>query len=416
MGLPYPFEIGLFEKLGVELEYMIVDRDTLGVKPIADRVLRAVSGDDSGDAYPDGEDAPVSWSNELVLHVLEMKTTEPTDDLARACADFQRQVGVANGLLAQHGAMLMPGAMHPWMDPHAEMRLWPHAYGKVYAAFDRIFGCTGHGWANLQSAHLNLPFRDDEEFGRLHAAIRLVLPLIPALAASSPVMDGRSTGLLDNRLEVYRNNSKRVPLMCARVIPERVFTRDAYENGLLRSLYDQIAPLDPEGTLQHEWLNARGAIARFDRGSIEIRVVDVQECPLADCAIVHLITQTVRALAEERWSSGADQRAIEVDPLHGVFLRGVRDAERAVVDDGAYLRAMGMSEGRHLAGDVWRDIAARVVEAGSVWEAPLRTIFERGPLARRILRATGENPGRTEIDRVWRELSECLRDGRMFGA
>lgn len=416
MGLPYPFEIGLFEKLGVELEYMIVDRDTLEVAPIADRVLREVSGDDSGDAFPEGEDALVSWSNELVLHVLEMKTTEPADDLSEATDAFQRLVARANGLLEKHNAALMPGAMHPWMDPHREMRLWPHAYGKVYAAFDRIFGCTGHGWANLQSAHLNLPFRDDAEFGRLHAAIRLVLPLIPALAASSPVMDGRATGLLDNRLEVYRNNSKRVPLMCARVIPEPVFTRDQYENGLLRSLYDQIAPLDPEATLQHEWLNARGAIARFDRGSIEIRVVDVQECPLADCAIVHLVTQTVRALAEERWSSGADQRAIGVDPLHDVFLRGIRDAERAVVDDEPYLRTLGLSGGRHEAVDVWRNLAARVVEAGSRWEAPLRTIFERGTLARRILRETGENPDRRAQRRVWGDLCECLREGRMFGA
>ena len=41
---------------------------------------------------------------------------------------------------------------------------------------------------------LNLPFSSDEEFGRLHAAIRLLLPLLPALAASSPLV------------EVYRAN------------------------------------------------------------------------------------------------------------------------------------------------------------------------------------------------------------------
>jgi hypothetical protein len=31
--------------------------------------------------------------------------------------------------------------------------------------------------------------------------------------------------------------------------------------------------------LRHEWVNARGAIARFDRSAIEIRVLDVAECP-----------------------------------------------------------------------------------------------------------------------------------------
>ena len=70
------------------------------------------------------------------------------------------------------------------------MRLWPHENREVYDAFDRIFSCKGHGWANLQSMHINLPFADDAEFGRLHAAIRFLMPLMPGLTASSPVMDG----------------------------------------------------------------------------------------------------------------------------------------------------------------------------------------------------------------------------------
>ena len=67
----------------------------------------------------------------------------------------------------------------------------------MYEAYDRIFDCRGHGWANLQAVHLNLPFSGDEEFGRLHAAIRLVLPIMPAdrimasgLATSLPARAG----------------------------------------------------------------------------------------------------------------------------------------------------------------------------------------------------------------------------------
>jgi len=54
---------------------------------------------------------------------------------------------------------------------------------------------------------------------------------------------------------------------------------------ILAPLYAEMHPLDPEGILCHEWLNSRGAIARFDRNAVEIRLVDVQECPLADLAI-----------------------------------------------------------------------------------------------------------------------------------
>ncbi len=86
---------------------------------------------------------------------------------------------------------------------------WPHEYSPVYEAYDRIFDCRGHGWANPQSVHLNLPLTGDDEFGRLRAAIRLLLPIMPALAASSPVIDGRLTGLMDSRLEVYRTNRRR---------------------------------------------------------------------------------------------------------------------------------------------------------------------------------------------------------------
>src|SRR5690606_25183589 len=115
----------------------------------------------------------------------------------------------------------LPTAMHPLMLPDLETKLWPHDAATIYATFDRIFGCKGHGWSNLQSVHINLPFRDQDEFGRLHAAIRLVLPLLPGLAASSPVQEGRLSGFLDTRLEHYRQNQKRLPSITGQVIPEQ---------------------------------------------------------------------------------------------------------------------------------------------------------------------------------------------------
>ncbi|HYE03301.1 MAG TPA: glutamate-cysteine ligase family protein, partial [Phycisphaerales bacterium] len=202
-----PGRLGLFDAFGVELEYMIVDRQTLGVRPIADRVLMA--GARSAEPVSDAEvpETGIGWSNELVLHVIELKTVEPVPALAGLPARFADSVRRVNRILSSLGARLMPSAMHPLMDPARDMRLWPHDNAEIYAAFDRIFGCTGHGWSNLQSVHLNLPFRGDEEFGRLHAAVRLILPMLPALAASSPMMDGRVTGVADNRLAVYRTNA-----------------------------------------------------------------------------------------------------------------------------------------------------------------------------------------------------------------
>ena len=129
----------------------------------------------------------------------------------------------------------MPSGAHPWMNPDRDTKLWPHGDDAIYRAYDRIFGCQGHGWSNLQSMHINLPFKDDAEFGRLHAAIRVVLPLLPALAASTPFLDGKNTGLIDARIDTYARNQRSVPSITGRVIPEPVRSRRAISGGHSRT-------------------------------------------------------------------------------------------------------------------------------------------------------------------------------------
>jgi glutamate---cysteine ligase / carboxylate-amine ligase len=109
----------LFQRFGVELEYMIVHAESLAVLPVTDRVLWAVAGQYLSEI----ELGTISWSNELALHVIELKTTEPAASLDGLAAEFQEHVGRINRILEPLGGRLMPTAMHPWMDPHREMRL-----------------------------------------------------------------------------------------------------------------------------------------------------------------------------------------------------------------------------------------------------------------------------------------------------
>ena len=404
---------GLFARFGVELEYMIVDAASLDVQPIADELLRSFAGEYVSDVELDG----IALSNELVLHVVELKTNGPTPRLDGCGARFQQAVGEVNQRLQPFGARLMPTAMHPWMDPLQETRLWPHDYGPVYQAFDRVFSCRGHGWSNLQSVHLNLPFADDGEFARLHAAVRLLLPIMPALAASSPIVGGQTTGMVDNRLEFYRGNARRVPSVTGRVIPERVYSRQAYEREILERIYADLAPHDPEGVLRHEWVNARGAIARFERNTIEIRVIDVQECPLADLAIAALIAAVLRAMAAERWADLPAQQAWPEARLHEILLATMSDGEQAVLADRAYLSVFGEeTAGRCTAGELWQALAAALAPGLEEWRAPLRVILEQGPLARRILRRAGPKPSRAHLGELFGELCDCLAAGRVFTA
>lgn len=403
----------LFEATGIELEYMIVDRTTLSVRPIADQLLRRVGG-----GYELEVDmGPVAWSNELALHVIEMKSNGPVQTLSGLADTFQEHVGKMQELLADDGAQLLPTAMHPWMQPDRELRLWPHENDVIYRTFDRIFDCRGHGWANLQSMHINLPFSGDDEFGRLHAAIRLILPILPALAASSPFVEGARTGLCDTRVDVYRTNARRVPSVSGMVIPERVFTRADYEGQLLESIYRDLAALDPEGVLRHEWVNARGAIARFERMAIEIRLLDLQECPRADLAIAHLVVNSVKRIVAEAYGSHADQCTLSEQELLPVLVACVQGGDEALIEHPRYLAALGYHQrGPARARDVWRHLAADVAGGpeSAEWRSALDVMLDQGCLARRILRAAGETPDPERLRAVYRRLGECLARGEMF--
>ncbi|RZI40288.1 glutamate--cysteine ligase [Herbaspirillum sp. HC18] len=402
-----------FMGYGIELEYMIVDRERLSVLPIADKLLREAGGNGS-----EVQRGRLGWSNELVMHVVEVKNLLPTASLNLLPDAFHGEVQEINRLLHPMDACLMPGAMHPWMDPRSETRLWPHDNEAIYRAYGRIFDTRTHGWANLQSMHINLPFNDDREFERLHAAVRLVLPILPALAASSPIADGRDTGWADYRMHVYCDNARAIPSIAGMVVPETITGRAAYEQRILAPMYRDIAPHDPDKVLRHEWLNSRGAIARFDRNAIEIRVVDVQECPRADLAIAAATVELVRLLYRVDRDELTAQQEMTTAALASVLQACIRDAEQAVIGDARYLHLLGFPGARCTAGELWRNLVARMIaeDAGhaAYWQAPLQTILEHGPLARRILGAIDGDFSHARLQAVYRELCGCLQDGRMF--
>jgi carboxylate-amine ligase len=407
---PQP-ELHVFTGYGIELEYMIVDRQTLSVMPVADELLRRADGEFAAEV----KRGKFCWSNELVLHLIELKNARPDPALEPLPAAFQAEIQSINQRLEPLGARLMPTAMHPWMDPRAETRLWPHADALIYQTYDRIFGCKAHGWANLQSMQLNLPFASDAEFARLHAAVRLVLPIIPALAASSPIVEGRASGFLDFRMEAYRTNQAKIPSTIARVIPSTVTSRARYQASILSPMYRDMAPYDPGGVLRHEWLNVRGATPRFDRMAIEIRVIDLQECPQADLAVAAAVTAVVRKIYAAEWSPLATQQAIGTDDLVNVLHACIRDADQAVIADAGYLRLLGFPGRQCQAGELWRHLSeATSLASSEPWREPLRVMLERGPLARRILRAVGPECSKTNLQAVYRELCNCLEAGRMF--
>lgn len=400
------YEHRAFSGYGVEIEYMIVDAETLDVLPIADQLLDAVGGAFDMDV-PRGDAA---WSNELALHVIEIKTARPMQDLAHVRGLFEHEVKAMSELLRPLGARLLPGGMHPWMNPELETRLWPHQNDVIYRTFDRIFDCRGHGWSNLQSTHINFPFGNDDEFARLHAACRVVLPLAPALAASSPFLMGQRAAHLDARLFVYQDNCARIPSVAGKIIPERIFSEAAYQD-LLQGIYADLAPHDPAGILAEEWVNARGCIARFDRGSIEIRLLDAQECPAQDIALVAFFTELVQALYLGKFAPMDEIMRWEPDALLAILASGIARGQDAALEDPGYAALFGSSA--HTLGELLAELVPQLIAEATPERTALDLITREGPLGQRLLKRLGQGPvSRERLAPLYRELGDCLTQGR----
>jgi carboxylate-amine ligase len=390
---------------------MIVDKDTLSVKPVADELIRNETGNYDTDLVR----GSVTWSNELVLHVVELKATRPELDLVAMADALAENVRYVNSILAQWNAMLMPTGAHPFMNPAEETRLWPHGDSSIYETYNRIFDCKGHGWSNVQSTHLNLPFYDDQEFARLHAAVRLLLPILPALCASTPVLNGKFTGSFDTRLKYYKSNQNRIPSIAGKIIPEAVFSRRNY----LQVIYDRIkadlAPFDPERILNPIWVNSRGAIARFDRGSLEIRVMDCQESAKADVAVVALVIETLKGLVNGMFIDHESQMKWKTETLANLLDVCMEAGSAAVIDQPSYLSVFGLGSQKLAAGELWAAIVEKVMNGRlAAWKPALDVILSQGTLAERIVRELHQDYSRENMVNVYRSLAECLESDTLF--
>lgn len=405
-------KLPLFSAYGVELEYMIVDKDQLSIMPISDRLIYDVAGEYKNEVAFEH----IAWSNELVLHVIELKTNGPAKALTSLSNHFQHQIQKINQSLHKYNARLMPTGAHPWMDPYSEAKLWPHDCNIIYETYDRIFNCKGHGWSNLQSVHLNLPFANDEEFSKLHTAIRQLLPIIPALSASTPIVDHKITGLLDTRLEFYRLNQQKFPSVTGRVIPELVFSEKEYNEKILQPMYQEIAPADPDKVLQEEWLNSRGAITLFNRNTIEIRIVDIQECPAADLAILDIIVAVLKQIIAERWTTFSDQTKWSDERLQTIFLDSIKHGTKTIISDKNYATLFGLSPEKISVNELWQHLVEQVTsqcqEIDSI--TVINNILAQGNLAERILKVANNHLSDQRLQTIYRDLSDCLQHGKMF--
>jgi hypothetical protein len=400
----------LFEVYGIELEYMLTSISSLKIAPIVDLLLTRKKGELTSDI----DNGAIAWSNELVAHVVELKTNGPTENLDSLSELFHKNILEINAILKSLDTQLLPTAAHPLMNPLTDTLLWKHSYSEVYALYNKIFDCKGHGWSNVQSTHINLPFFDDDEFEKLHAAVRVILPLIPGLCASSPILEGKNTGFKDTRLEYYKTNQKEIPEMAGMIIPENIFSKKDYYKTIFDPINKAIKPFDTGHILEHHFLNSRGAIARFDRNAIEIRLVDIQECPKADIAICVLIIEVLKLLVYGNLASISDQKKWTNTALFPILNNAIKEGEISMVSNLEYLKLFGISEKVTISA-IWKHLYQLVKPNINVsHHEALECILQKGTLATRIIHALNNDFSEEKIIEVYQQLAFCLESNSLF--
>jgi gamma-glutamyl:cysteine ligase YbdK (ATP-grasp superfamily) len=278
--------------MGPEHEFSVVNEE-LKPLPIVDRVIE----DFCGRIVNFVEQPDFTFGKELQLHVMELKANEPFR--SPLCFEETMQNAVTtllDFLKKKYRAHLLGTGMHPLLELE-ETGVWPHRHRKIYEALGKIFNLKQHGWLNIQSFHLNLPYSNEEEGVRLHNILAGLCVYLSAISASSPVYEGAFGSNVDNRLFFYKENQREVPSVTGDVVPDYISSFKQYKNDIIEKYSQDLANAGAAKTiLFKEWVNSRGVIFRFDRKALEVRVMDEQECIKSDVALSCFVRAALRGL------------------------------------------------------------------------------------------------------------------------
>ena len=277
--------------LGPEHEFSLVNQE-LKVLPIADKIIK----DYCGKIINFIELPSFTFGKEMQLHVMEVKANSPFKSPVQFEETMQNAVSTLNQIVHKHGAVLLGTGMHPLLKLK-DTAIWPHYHRKIYQEYGKIFNLNQHGWLNIQSFHLNLPYQKEADGIQTHNLLANLCAYLPAITASSPIYEGKAGPDIDNRLQFYKVNQKEIPSITADVIPEYATSFSQYKRDVIVRYSEDLAKAGADKTLLwREWINSRGVIFRFDRSALEIRVMDEQECVKSDVALSCFIRAALRGL------------------------------------------------------------------------------------------------------------------------
>ncbi|MEN6396289.1 MAG: glutamate-cysteine ligase family protein, partial [Methanoregula sp.] len=201
--------------IGTEHEYSVNDEHFTAL-PVSDQIIKSICGSFESEILF-GE---VKLGKELQKTVLEFLPRVPAS--GPAALETMLMAGIRKFYTIFPARYHLLGlGMHPTVTLD-RIAVWDHDEGEYYETYDRLFNIRQHGWLNIQALQVNLSYAGEKDLLMQYNRIRTLIPYLIALTASSPMVEGRLTGAMDNRLLYYRENQKEIPQICNGIIPERI--------------------------------------------------------------------------------------------------------------------------------------------------------------------------------------------------
>ena len=256
--------------VGIEEEFALVDPDSLLLVPRFE-ALR-----DAGATDPVLAD---SIAGELISSEIEIRSGAGADveDARARQADARRRLFA---LAAAQGIALGATGTHPLSDYREQHIIDTEHYHRVEDGLKYV------AWRNNTfSVHVHVGVRGADRAVRVCDRLRPVLPLLLAISANSPYIDGRDSGLHSGRSQTFTKSFPR----CG--IPDVFGSWDAWADyvGLL---------VRTESIVEFTqlWWSVR---PHHSFGTVEVRICDAQTTGAEADALAALIVACVRRAAAE---------------------------------------------------------------------------------------------------------------------
>jgi len=317
--------------VGIEEEFSILDPQTLDMLPRFEQ-LRAVAKERDPSLFE-------HITGELISSEIEI-ISGAGEDLHQALASQRDQRKRLFALADSQGVALGATATHPWADYREQPIIDTEHYHRVEDGLKYV------AWRNNTfSLHVHLGVRDLDRAIRVCDRLRPTLPLLLAISANSPYIDGRDSGLHSARTQTFTKSFPR----CG--VPDPFGGWAAY-----REYIEFLMRTQSIVEFTQVWWSVR---PHFSFGTVEVRICDVQATAQESDALASLITACIAQAARD-----VDEGKPFEDPAPRLIEENMWRAIRFGLDG----RLIDLDRG--LRGEQYP--AREAIERLAAWTAPIR--------------------------------------------